>query len=600
MNQITNDVMIKIATVNGSGSQTANQILMKCLFKMNIPVGSKNYFPSNIQGMPTWFTVRANSKGFIGAKEKCDILINYNAKTLPEDLKSLQAHGVLFYDLESPLPEGTNLSEFTSFAIPFKTLLDGLDIPTKYRKPTSNILYVGVVSAYLNIPEEILWQTLKQHFGKKETALELNKKTALCGRNYYLDNFASVQPLFKVKALPATGEKVLMDGNSASAMGLLYGGCSFVSWYPITPSTSVIESYKDLVTKYRSLNADQSPRQVILQAEDELSAICMVLGAGWAGARSLTATSGPGLSLMAEAAGYAYYAEIPSVIWNVQRTGPSTGLPTRTSQGDITFAHFLSHGDTKHVCLFPGTLQECFEFGQTCFDLAERLQTLVVVLSDLDLGMNLWVEDKWSYPTRPYDRGKIVTREDLESGFKFARYKDSDGDGIPYRTLPGTAHREAPYFTRGSGHNVNAAYTENPSDYQEVTDRLNKKWESARTYVPAPLITNNSSSMGLLYYGALDSVILEMQDSLKDFTAVNTCRIRALPFSKEVQDFIEQNSKVLVIDQNRDGQMLQLLAIEYPELAFKLVSLRYHNGLPVNAENLRKDFVNAVPESYKK
>lgn len=597
MNPIINDFMIKIATVNGSGSQTANQILMKCFFAMNIPVGSKNYFPSNIQGMPTWFTVRANSRGFVGAKEKCDILINYNPKTLREDLQSLQPQGVLFYDLDSPLTEDTNISGISSFAIPFKALLDEAGIPAKYRKPTSNILYVGVLSAYLNIPEDILLQTLQKHFGKKEVALELNIKTALLGRSYFLNNLAATPSLFKAQSLPAQGPKVLMDGNAASAMGLLYGGCSFVSWYPITPSTSVIESYKDLVTKYRSVNADNSPRQVIMQAEDELSAICMVLGAGWAGARSLTATSGPGLSLMAEAAGYAYYAEIPAVIWNVQRTGPSTGLPTRTSQGDITFAHFLSHGDTKHICLFPGTLSECFDFGQTCFDLAERLQTLVIVLSDLDLGMNLWVEDKWSYPTRSYDRGKVVTLNDLENGFKFARYQDVDGDGIPYRTLPGTAHSQAAYFTRGSGHNVNAVYTENPDAYQEVTDRLNKKWDSARALVPAPLIKNTSSSLGILYYGALDSVIAEMQDALKNHTTLNTCRIRALPFSSDVEKFIKNNSKTYIVDQNRDGQMFQLLAMQYPDLAPKMVSLRYHNGLPVNAENLRKDFVHATNTS---
>lgn len=594
MNPTINDFMIKIATVNGSGSQTANQVLMKCFFAMNIPVGSKNYFPSNIQGMPTWFTVRVNGKGFIGAKETCDILINYNAKTLKEDIASLRTQGVLFYDLDSPLPEDTDLKDIASFPIPFKALLDEVGIPAKYRKPTSNILYVGALSAYLNIPEEVLLQTLEKQFDKKATALELNKKTALCGRAYFFQKFASVQRLFEAQQLPSTGPKVLMDGNTASAMGLMYGGCSFVSWYPITPSTSVIENYKDLVTTFRPLAPDNSPRQVIVQAEDELSAICMVLGAGWAGARALTATSGPGLSLMAEAAGYAYYAEIPSVIWDVQRTGPSTGLPTRTSQGDITFAHFLSHGDTKHVCLFPGTLSECFEFGQTCFDLAERLQTLVVVLNDLDLGMNLWAEDKWSYPTRPYDRGKIVTKADLDNGFKFERYKDVDGDGIPYRTLPGTPHINAAYFTRGSGHNANAVYTENPAAYQEVTDRLAKKWESARALVPSPLIKNDEGSVGVLYYGALDSVIAEMQHSLSGASGLNTCRIRALPFSKEVKTFIEANSKVIVVDQNRDGQMFQLLAMEYPELAAKLISLRYHNGLPVNAENLRKDFVHAT------
>jgi 2-oxoglutarate ferredoxin oxidoreductase subunit alpha len=589
-----NDFMIKIATVNGSGSQTANQILMECFFLMNIPVGSKNYFPSNIQGMPTWFTVRVHSRGFIGAKERCDLLVNCNVKTLPEDLQSLHPKGLLFYDSETTLPASSPDLQGRAFPIPFKTLLDEAEIPVRYRKPTGNIVYVGVLSAYLEIPEEILLQTLQKHFGKKENILELNKKAALLGRKYFSQNDGRVPKLFQARTLSRQGQKVLMDGNTASAMGLLYGGCSFVSWYPITPSTSVIESYKDLVKKYRTLNTETSPRQVIMQAEDELSAICMVLGAGWAGARALTATSGPGLSLMAEAAGYAYYAEIPSVIWNVQRSGPSTGLPTRTSQGDLLSAHLLSHGDTKHVCLLPGTLSECFEFGQTCFDLAERLQTLVIVLSDLDLGMNLWVEDRWPYPTRPYDRGKIINLEKLQGGFKFERYQDLDNDGIPARTLPGTPHEQAAYFTRGSGHTTTAVYTENPEAYQEVLDRLTKKWNTARTLVPPPIIKNNQSSQGIIYHGALDSVVAEMQDEIQSIVRLNTCRIRALPFSQEIRNFLEQNDQIFVVDQNRDGQMFQLLAMEYPELAAKLVSLRYYNGLPVNAEKLRKDFTHAA------
>ncbi|WP_415064251.1 2-oxoacid:acceptor oxidoreductase subunit alpha [Bdellovibrio sp.] len=594
MNPVVNDFTIKIATVNGSGSQTANHVLMKCFFKMNIPVGAKNFFPSNIQGMATWFTIRVNGKGFVGAKEKSDILINYNPKTLPEDVASMSPEAVLFYDQDAALPEGLDLKGRTAFPIPYKKLMEDLEVPIKYRKLTSNMIYVGVVSAFLKIPEDVLLNVLEEQFNNKATALTLNQNSALKGREYFAQTFSPESQIYQAQGLPFTKQKVLMDGNTASAMGLLYGGCSFVSWYPITPSTSVIETYKEFTQKFRSRDEDNKSRDVIVQAEDELSAICMVLGAGWAGARAMTATSGPGLSLMAEAAGYAYYAEIPAVIWDVQRTGPSTGLPTRTSQGDITFAHFLSHGDTKHVCLFPGTLAECFEFGQTCFDLAERLQTLIVVLSDLDLGMNVWAEEKWAYPERPYDRGKIVTLEDLEKGLKFERYKDVDGDGIPQRTLPGTPHINAAYFTRGSGHSAAAVYTENPAAYQEVTNRLTKKWETARTLVPAPIVTNSEGAAGVLYYGPLDNIVDELKDLLKDQMTLNTCRVRALPFSAEVRKFIEANQKVFVVDQNRDGQMFQLLAMEYPELANKLVSLKYHSGLPMNAENLRKDFAHAI------
>lgn len=595
MTPVVNDFTIRIATINGSGSQTANQILMKCFFNMNIPVGSKNFFPSNIQGMPTWFNIRVNQQGFIGNRQEYDILINYNPKTLKQDLHELGPTGVLFHDADSPLPESCVLPKASLFALPFKKLLEEMGVPVKYRKPLSNMIYVGAVSAYLNIPEEILLSEIEQHFKTKESAGTLNKNMALLSRHFFTKSYPQQSSRFQAQALPKQQIKVLMDGNTASAMGLLYGGCSFVSWYPITPSTSVIETYKELATKFRPRDPDGKPRQVIVQSEDEISAICMVLGAGWAGARAMTATSGPGLSLMAEAAGYAYYAEIPSVIWNVQRTGPSTGLPTRSSQGDITFAHFLSHGDTKHVCLFPGTLRECFEFGHICFDLAERLQTLVIVLSDLDLGMNLWVDDKWSYPERPYDRGKLVGLKELEQGHAFERYQDIDKDGIPYRTLPGTPHSKAAYFTRGSGHNAKGQYTEVPDDYQEVIDRLSKKWATARTLVPAPIIKDHGAISGILYYGALDEVIAETQSLLEENYNFNTCRVRALPFSAEIEKFLTANQKIYVIDQNRDGQMYQLLAMEYPQLAAKLVSLRNYNGLPVSADNLKKDFIHEQP-----
>lgn len=575
METITNNFVIKLATVNGSGSQTANFVLLKTIFRMGIPIGSKNFFPSNIQGMPTWFQIRVNENGFTGHIPEVDIFINQNVKTLEQDIKSIKPNGVFIYDQDalSTKPETNDLIVYT---VPFKKLNQELDIPVKYKKFCLSMIYVGFLCELLQLDSAALEQVIQDQFKGKEEALSANLKAVTVGSAFYREQYSDRERKFICKKIPIKINQVLMDGNTAAGMGLVFGGCSFMSWYPITPSTSVVESFSRFASK-----------QIVLQAEDELSAICMVLGAGWAGARALTATSGPGLSLMSEAAGYAYYAEIPSVIWDVQRAGPSTGLPTRTAQGDMLFAHFISHGDARHICLIPGNLQESFEFGQTCFDLAETLQCLVIVLADLDLGMNYWTEEKWNYPNKPFQRGHLVSKKDLDDGVSFERYKDTNGDGIPARTIPGNKHVKAGYFTRGSGHDINANYTENPKSYREVLDRLDRKWQTAKNLVPRPILSLKNNSRGILYAGPLDVVLYEALDNLKNKNIeLDYCRIRALPFQKDVESFLETHDIIYVVDQNQTAQIKSLLSMEYPKYASKLSSIRNFDGQPLSASIL--------------
>jgi 2-oxoglutarate ferredoxin oxidoreductase subunit alpha len=439
----------------------------------------------------------------------------------------------------------------------------------------------------LKIPQDIIFKVLADHFSQRPDLAELNQKAVAAGQTWAQGQHSS-------HSLPTATEnrnKILMDGNTAAALGLLFGGCTVATWYPITPSTSLMETFISYASQYRKDGSGHN-NFVALQVEDELAAISGVLGAGWAGARALTCTSGPGLSLMAEAAGFAYYAEIPSVIWDVQRAGPSTGLPTRTQQSDLIFARYLSHGDTLHPCLLPGNPQECFEFGQLCFDLAERLQQLVIVLSDLDLGMNLWMSEEFPPPNKPFDRGKVLSLEDLDQKKDFFRYQDTDQDGLCYRTLPGTKHPRAAYFTRGSGHNDKAQYTENPKEYQDNIDRLKIKNETAKALVPPPLISGQNSQLGVISYGATEAVLIETQALLKkQAVTVDLCRIRALPFTQEVADFIAGHEKIIVIDQNSQGQMKMLLSMELPSSESKLSSLKYYNGEPLFAETLTADLL---------
>ena len=607
-----NNFVITIATVNGSGSQSANSILLKTLFRMGVPVGGKNVFPSNIAGLPTWFWIRAEENGYVARRDKADIFVAMNAQTLVEDMKTLKPGGFFIYnsDLASSLQPTleAQAKEMTLHLIPisFKPLVDQSTDSVKIKKLVVNMVYVGVLAKLLKLDLDILNKTIADQFDNKESVILVNKKAAELGYQFAEQQLSSVYFPFQTQLTEKNKNKIIMDGNTAGALGWLFGGCTFTAWYPITPSSSLVEKYIQLAQKYRKDETGKN-RFAVVQAEDELASICMVLGAGWAGARSVTATSGPGLSLMAESAGFAYFTEIPCVIWDVQRVGPSTGMPTRTAQGDLTSAVFLSHGDTKHPCLLPGNIKECFEFGQEAFDLAERLQQLVIVLSDLDLGMNLWMEKKFNYPEKPFDRGKILSAADLDKISQFERYGDPDKDGIPSRTLPGTWHEKAAYFTRGSGHNSKANYTEKSDEYQFIVDRLAKKWETAKTIVPKPVyisssevgksldedINNNqlpfssSQNIGLIAFGSSDLAVKEAMKFLAEKGIKSDyCRIRAVPFTSDILDFLKNHPITYVIDQNRDGQMFELLKSEFNQICHLIQSVKHYDGTPITADSI--------------
>lgn len=580
---LVNNFVINVATVNGSGSQTANTVLLKSLFRMGVPVGGKNVFPSNISGLPTWFWIRAHEKGFTGATQKADIVIALNPQTAEADQAFLRPGGFFFYPPEK-FAGKTLRADIVGVPLSLHALSEALTAPPKNKKLAANMIYVGMLAELLNIPEEVVHQAVRDQLHKKVSALAANLEALTIGRNYARDTLGGINWPFKAQPGESVQGKVLMDGNTAGALGILAGGCQVVSWYPITPSTSLVEQFSRFAEKTRK-DENGKNKFALIQSEDELSAFAMVLGAGWAGTRALTATSGPGLSLMAEGAGYAYFAEIPSVIWDVQRLGPSTGLPTRTAQGDITFAAHLSHGDAKHVLLFPGNIQECFEFGQVCFDLAERLQQLVIVMSDLDLGMNLWVSEQLKPMNRPYDRGKILHARDSEK--PFYRYEDLDGDGICARTLPGNPDPATAYFTRGSGHNARGQYSEKPDEYEANMQRLERKWETAKKLVPAPEIVSQERREGLLYYGSTTAVMTELEYLLAQQNLnFDLCRVRAYPFSKGIEEFLSNHDKVYVLEQNRDAQLCSLLAMQYPHLAAGLEPILHYAGTPVTAEEL--------------
>ncbi|HEY6376562.1 MAG TPA: 2-oxoacid:acceptor oxidoreductase subunit alpha [Edaphobacter sp.] len=584
--QIVNDFSIQIATVNGSGSQSANNVLLRSIFRMGVPVSSKNLFPSNIAGLPTWYTIRVSRYGWVARKADIDVLIAMNPETAREDVLSLAPGAVVIYD------EPFNLSELradlTYYPVPFDRLAAATGADAKVRKLVKNMVYVGVAAHLLSIDVEWVEKTVRKQFAKKVKAAELNLNAVRAGFDYAVSTLTKQDP-YVVEPMNATHGKIIIDGNSAAAMGAMFAGVTVVTWYPITPSSSVVEQLIDYMKKYR-IEQDGKSNFAIVQAEDELAAIGMVLGAGWAGARSMTATSGPGISLMAEFAGYGYYAEIPGVIFDIQRTGPSTGLPTRTSQADLTFIAGLSHGDTKHVMLIPATVKECFEFGIEAFNIAEQLQTPIFVLSDLDLGMNSWMSETFDYPEKPISRGKVLSAEQLEELGGFARYKDVDGDGIPYRTLPGTGHPAAAYFTRGSGHNERALYTERPDDYENNMRRLARKFETAKTLVPTPILDGTGrQKVGIIAFGTSHWAVMESRDQLERESHLPTdyLRIRAYPFTSEIHDFVATHERVYVVEQNRDSQMLNLLKIDLdPTQVVKLQSIRHFNGLPIDARSV--------------
>jgi 2-oxoglutarate ferredoxin oxidoreductase subunit alpha len=584
-----NDFVIQVATVNGSGSQSSNNILVRSLFRSGIPVGGKNLFPSNIQGLPTWFTIRASSEGFTSRRTHPDIFMAMNSQTVAQDLAAVRPEGFFFYNADFKNVEARK--DVTMVAIPFREIIEPVTKSIKLRKLLTNMAYVGVLAELLGLDEKILSGSIEHQFNGKSEVLEVNAQAVLAGRQYAREKLSQLPFPFRAQMIPGGNDgKLLIDGNSAAALGLINGGCSFVSWYPITPSSSLVETFVELAEESR---VDEQGRRTfaVVQAEDELAAISMVLGAGWMGARAMTATSGPGVSLMSEAAGLAYYAEIPSVIWDVQRVGPSTGLPTRTMQGDLLSSYHLSHGDAKHVVLLPGSTEECFEFGQTAFDLAEQLQTLVLVLSDLDLGMNFHIAKKFA-STKAFERGKILSAEDLEKAKTFARYKDVDGDGVPYRTLPGTEHPLAAYFTRGTGHDEEGRYSEDGEIFKKNLDRLDKKWETARKLVPTPVIDSKNAKIGLLAFGSTDAAVQEIRAGLADRKiATDYCRVRALPMSDEVSKFIAGHERVFVIEQNRDGQLLTILRSEFPEVANRLHSIRVYDGLPISGEEITRQIL---------
>jgi 2-oxoglutarate ferredoxin oxidoreductase subunit alpha len=589
--RIINDFSIQVATVNGSGSQSANLVLLKSIFGMGIPVSGKNLFPSNIAGLPTWYTIRASKHGYVARRREIELLVAMNAETAREDILSLPAGGAAIYD------ESLNLKQYRDdvicYPVPFDKLTAAVCPEAKLRKLVRNMIYVGVVAQLLAMDLTVVESNVRRQFAKKQKAADLNWTAVKAGFDFAAKSLTKQDP-FLLEAMHATDGKIIIDGNSAAALGAMFAGVTVVTWYPITPSSSVVESLIDYMKKYR-VEEDGKASFAIVQAEDELAAIGMVLGAGWAGARSMTSTSGPGISLMTEFAGLGYFAELPGVIFDIQRVGPSTGMPTRTMQGDLLAIAYLSHGDTKHVMLLPASVQECYQFAMEAFDLTEQLQTPVFVLSDLDIGMNNWMSEPFAYPEKPLNRGKVLSREDLERLGGFERYKDVDGDAIPYRTLPGTDHPKAAYFTRGSGHNEKALYTERPDEYQSLMERLGRKFDTARTMVPRPeVVQTGKSKIGLIAFGSSDFAVRESRDQLKKEYGLETdyMRLRAFPFSSEVHAFVAAHSRVYVIEQNRDGQMLSLLKLDLPagEIT-KLRSVRHFDGLPLDARTVTDKLV---------
>lgn len=587
---IVNDFSITIATVNGSGGQTANSTLLRAIHKMGVPVSGKSILPSNIQGLPTWFTIRVSKDGYLARREQTEILVAMNKASILEDIRNLKSGGICLHPIDDHPP--IKRDDVTFYPMPVNELVDQSGAESKLKPYVTNMVYVGTLAYLLNIDLKEVETALSYNFSGKEKAVALNYATIKAAYDWAEVNLAKTDP-FRVERMSKTAGKFLIDGNSAAALGAIFGGVQFVAWYPITPSTSIVDNLTEYLPRLRR-DADGNATYAIIQAEDELAVIGMVVGAGWAGARSMTATSGPGLSLMAEFAGYSYFAEIPAVIWDVQRMGPSTGLPTRVAQDDILAAYTLGHGDGKHICLIPSSPSECFEFGVSALDLAERLQTLVIVLSDLDLGLNLWATKPFEFPVKPLDRGKVLSAEDLTRlQGEWKRYADIDGDGICYRTLPGTNHPAAAYFTRGTGHNEAAAYSERPEDWSSNLTRLAKKHDYARTIVPAPVVDQvNGAEVGLISYGSNDLAILEARDLLNTAGVPSSyLRLRALPLESSLAEFIKKHQRVYVIENNQDGQMHSLVQLHTPADAGRIVSIAKCDGLPLTAHWIRESIL---------
>ncbi len=593
-----NDLTFQAATVNGSGSQTSNSVLMRAIFSMGIPVAPKNIFPSNIEGLPTWFQVRISEAGYQARKGDPDVLVALNPATWAADLAGVRPGAAVIHDAAYSTLNAR--SDVHYHPVPFASLAKTKIENDKLRKQLLNMIYVGFVARLLEIPFENIEIGVRRHFLSKPRAVQVNLDAVTVGMDYWDENFTK-KDLHVLR--PMTGRTeglVLAEGNQAAALGCIMGGCTVAAWYPITPSSSLCEYIGSYAERFRVDPVTGEKRIAVVQAEDELAAVGMAIGAGWAGARAMTSTAGPGLSLMAEFAGLAYYAEIPVVIFDIQRVGPSTGLPTRTSQADLGFVYTLSHGDTKHLVLLPATVAECYEMGIAAFDLADRFQTAVFVLSDLDLGMNWWMTPPFQYPEQPFDRGKVLTAARLEElKGDWGRYRDVDGDGIPYRTLPGTDHPLAGYFTRGSGHDENARYTESGETYARNLDRLSRKFETARTEVPAPIVESEGAAVGVIAFGSTHHAVVEARDQLKAAgLKVDYLRVRALPLADSIKEFVTDHKRVYVVEQNRDGQLYDLLRLHLPAAEIgKLNSIRRYDGQPIPADAITRPLLEleAIP-----
>jgi len=591
-----NDVVIKIATVNGTGSASANGLLMKAIFRMGIPVVGKNYFPSNIQGLPTWYEIRVTGDGYQARTERVDLMIAMNVQTYEEDMAAVRSGGWLVYDSTWPRSRLLDRDDIHVLGVPLSRMCNEHFDTARARILMKNIAYVGVVAALLDIDLEVIKSLLSETFASKSHLVDSNLEAIRLGYDYATEHFSCPLPA-SVEKLDKTADHIIIDGNTAAGLGCVYAGATVGAWYPITPSTSLMDAYKSFCKKYR-MDDDGNKKFCIVQAEDELAAIGVVLGAAWNGARAFTPTSGPGISLMSEFIGFAYYAEVPAVIFDVQRTGPSTGMPTRTQQCDLISCAYASHGDTRHVLLFPANPEECFYMAPVAFDLADRLQTPVMVLSDLDIGMNDWMcpDLKWDDTYVP-DKGKVLSAEDLESMERFHRYLDVDGDGIPYRTLPGE-HPKGAYFTRGSGHTKLGAYTEDADEYQEVVDRLLVKWETARSLVPeAEIQYSKFNKRAILSFGSCDGAVKEALARLQqENVGLNYCRVKAFPFTDSVREFIEKHEQVYVVEQNRDAQLRTLLITDIDADPARLIPMLHYKGLPISADFVIKRVLEEVAE----
>ena len=593
MDKIINDFTINIATANGTGSQSANLILLNTLFRMGTHASGKNLFPSNIAGLPTWYIVRVSDHGYQAPGDRTHIQVIMNVDTWAEDIEGLEPGSVLIYNTDTRMP--VERDDLILYPVPMSSM--ARKINPKLAKMVANMIYVGIMAEMLEIPQPILEEAIAKQFGGKEKAIQINSEASIKGRDYFREELEKTDN-FYVEKRKLDKKQFLIDGNEAVALGCIYGGINMLSWYPITPSSSLAEAIDAYVPKLR-LDKDGKSTCAVIQAEDELAAVGMVLGAGWAGARGMTCTSGPGISLMSELIGLSYYSEIPGVIWDVTRVGPSTGLPTRTQQGDISMLYEASHGDTQHIVLIPGNVDECFEFGWKAFDYAEKYQTMVFGFTDLDLGMNLWVSNGFEYPDEPMNRGKVLrTQKELDNVKNYGRYRDVDGDGIPYRTLPGSGLK--PILSRGTGHDEDGVYSEKADIYRDNMTRLKRKIEGAREDLPLPIIhEEKEQDVGIIYYGSVENIIQEIDDILESTgMKVSQCRVRALPLSKEVDEFVGRHDKVIVVELNRDGQMYGILRKEIStKLVPKLYSVAFSDGLPPKATEYAEAIIGTL-ESF--